>query len=147
MGGMLRRTVLAGALALGLAAPLAPAVAVGAAEGLTLTASGAALGPGRTSVVLQGTYTCGPFASGRPDRGVIDLTVQQVRRVGTVTAYGYLEPSICDGQAQAFEVTLTGTGSRRFTTGPATWSGSGYVEGDTGLQHVHVEPTAITITP
>jgi hypothetical protein len=148
MGGNLRRTVLlvVATTAMVLGSWLAPPAQATADSGLALTASSAKLGPGRTSVVLRGTYTCGPFASGRPDRGVIDLTVQQVRRAGTVTAFGYLEPSVCDGRAQSYAVTLTGTGGLRFTTGPATWSGSGYVEGDTGLQHVHVDATPIIIT-
>jgi hypothetical protein len=53
---------------LGLTAALLPAVGLAADAGLTLTADTATLGPHRTSVVLAGTYTCGPFASGRPDR-------------------------------------------------------------------------------
>lgn len=146
MGGVVRRAVLLVAVVAAVAVgPVATAVDA-ADGGLTLTASRARLGPGRTSVVLQGTYTCGPFASGRPDRGVIDLTIQQDRRGGTVTAYGYVEPSVCDGTPQGFTATLTGTGTGRFTTGPATWSGGGYVEGDGGLQHGQVDPTVITIT-
>ena len=30
--------------------------------------------------------------------------------------------------------------------GAAAWSASGYVEGDTGVQHVQVPPTLITLT-
>jgi hypothetical protein len=41
---------------------------------------------------------------------VIDLTVEQVRRDRTVAAFGFLEPSVCDGTSQPFAVTLTGTG-------------------------------------
>jgi hypothetical protein len=128
------------------AAALAPATAVAADGGLTLSASGARLGPGRTTVVLEGTYSCGPFASGLPDRGVLDLTVQQVRRGRTVTALGYLEPTVCDGTAQDYAATLTTIDGARFTTGPATWTGSGYVEGDSTMQHVHVGPEPITLT-
>jgi hypothetical protein len=97
-------------------------------------------------VVLRGSYSCGPFASGLPDRGAIDLSIQQRRRGNTVTALGFLEPSVCDGTSQRFNVTLTGTGEQRFQAGAATWAASGYVEGDTGLQHVHVAPTPIRIT-
>jgi hypothetical protein len=131
---------------LALLAALIPAAGAAADTGLTLTADTATLGPRRTSVVLGGTYSCGPFASGRPDRGVIDLSVQQTRMGDTVTAYGFLEPSVCDGTSQPFEVTLTGTGGKRFQRGAATWSGSGYVEGDTGLQSVQVPPTPIVLT-
>jgi hypothetical protein len=113
--------------------------------GLALTADTATLGPHRTSVVLAGTYSCGPFASGRPDRGVIDLSVQQPHSGGPVTAIGYLEPAVCDGAAQPFEVMLTGTGGR-FQRGAATWIASGYVEDDTGTQTVEVPPTPIVLT-
>ena len=113
---------------------------------VAVTATTATLSPGGTSVVLEGTYSCGPFASGRPDRGVIDLTVRQTAKGDTVTAFGFLEPSVCDGSAQPFAVTLTGTGGRRFQRGAATWSASGYVEGDTGTQNVHVPPTPIVLT-
>ena len=119
---------------------------VAAQDGLTVTATSAELGPHRTSVVLRGSYSCGPFASGAPDRGVIDLSIEQVRRGHTVAAYGFLEPSVCDGTSQPFDVVLTGTGGQRFRAGGATWAGSGYVEGDTGLQHVQVAPTPITLT-
>jgi hypothetical protein len=130
---------------LALTAALIPATGA-AATGLTVTADTATLGPQRTSVVLAGTYSCGPFASGRPDRGVIDLTVQQTRMGDTVTAIGYLEPAVCDGSAQPFAVTLTGTGGKRFQRGAATWTASGYVEGDTGMQNVNVLPTPIVLT-
>ena len=125
---------------------VAGAPPVSADPGLTLSASGAELGPGRTSVVVSGEYSCGPFASGLPDRGVIDFTVVQVRGRRTVTAYGYLEPTVCIGTDQPFAATLTVTGTTPFRKGAATWSASGYVEGDTGLQHVTVPPTAITLT-
>jgi hypothetical protein len=77
---------------------------------------------------------------------VIDLSVQQDRESGTVAAFGFLEPAVCDGSTQPFEVTLTGTGGKRFRQDAATWSASGYVEGDTGLQHVQVPPTPIALT-
>ena len=149
MGGMLRRTVLVVVIAVTMAVTAAPVLsgtAAAAADGLTLSASGARLEPGRTTVVLEGSYSCGPFASGLPDRGVFDLTVQQVRRGRTVTAIGYYEPSVCDGSSQSFAATLTTVDGARFTTGPATWTGSGYVEGDSGLQNVHVGPEPITLT-
>ena len=119
--------------------------ATAAAAGLTVTARSAELDRSRTSVVLRGNYSCGPFASGRPDRGVVDLSLEQMRRGQTVTAIGYLYPTICDGTSQRFRVTLTATGDQRLRTGAATWAASGYVEGDTRLQHVHVPPTPITL--
>jgi hypothetical protein len=130
---------------LALTALLIPAAGVAADAGLTMTAETATLGPHRTSVVLRGTYSCGPFASGRPDRGVIDLSIDQHQPSGTVAAFGFLEPAVCDGTSQPFEVTLTGTGGRRFRQGGATWIASGYVEGDTGVQFVQVPPTPIVL--
>jgi hypothetical protein len=130
---------------LALVAACIPAAGVAADAGLTVTADTATLGPHRTSVVLAGTYSCGPFASGRPDRGVIDLSVEQRQSSGTVTAFGFLEPAVCDGTSQPFQVTLTGTGGKRFQRAAATWGASGYVEGDTGVQNVHVPPTPIML--
>jgi hypothetical protein len=74
------------------------------------------------------------------------LSVQQDRAGSTVAAHGFLEPAVCDGTSHRFEVTLTGTGGKRFRQGAATWSASGYVEGDTGVQTVHVPPTPIVLT-
>jgi hypothetical protein len=133
-------------LLVGLIAALIPAVGLAADAGLTLRAGTATLGPDRTSVVLRGTYTCGPFASGRPDRGVIDLTVEQNRAGDLVRAFGFLEPTVCDGTSQQFQAPLTGTDGQRFKQGAATWSASGYVEGDTGMQNVFVPPTGIALT-
>jgi hypothetical protein len=144
MGTAVGRTIVF--LAVVSAMAVAGARVVAAQDGLTVTATSAELGPQRTSVVLRGSYTCGPFASGVPDRGVIDLSIEQVGRGRTVAAYGFLEPSVCDGTSQPFDVVLTGTGGKRFRAGAATWAGSGYVEGDTGLQHVQVAPTPITLT-
>ena len=143
MSTLLGRTI--GLLAVVGAVTVGGPAAASLADGLTVTARSAELDRSRTSVVLRGNYSCGPFASGRPDRGVVDLSLAQVRRAQTVTAIGYLEPSICDGTSQRFRVTLTGTGGQRFGTGAATWAASGYVEGDTRLQHVHVPPTPITL--
>jgi hypothetical protein len=131
---------------LGLTAVLIPAVGSAADAGLSVTATTATLSPGGTSVVLEGTYSCGPFASGRPDRGVIDLSIQQRHAGRTVAAIGYLEPAVCDGTSEPFEVTLTSTDGGRLRKGAATWSASGYVEGDTGTQNVHVLPTPIALT-
>jgi hypothetical protein len=144
MGTVVRRTI--ALVVVVWAVTVGGAGVVAAQDGLTVTATSAELGPHRTSVVLRGSYSCGPFASGVPDRGVIDLSIEQVRRGHTVAAHGFLEPSICDGSTQPFGVVLTGTGGQRFRAGAATWTGSGYVEGDTGLQHVQVGPTPITLT-
>jgi hypothetical protein len=77
---------------------------------------------------------------------VIDLTVQQVMGRRTVTAYGYLEPTACKGADQPFATTLTVTVTTPFRVRHATWSASGYVEGDTGLQHARLAPTPTSHT-
>jgi hypothetical protein len=145
MSSLARRTIPLLAVVCAVAVGGASAAAA-AAVGLTVTANSAELGRDGTSVVLRGSYSCGPFASGFPDRGVIDLSIKQDRRGNTVTAFGFLEPTACDGSSQPYRVTLTGTGGERLRTGAATWAASGYVEGDTGLQHVQVDPTGITLT-
>ena len=144
MSRWVRWAAVAVLVSLGAVAGASPSAS--ADPGLTLSASSANLGSGRTTVTLTGQYSCGPFASGVPDRGVIDLTVVQAKGRRTVTAYGYLEPTVCDGTDQPFAATLTVTGTTLFQKGAATWSASGYVEGDTGLQHVTVPPTPITLT-
>jgi len=125
---------------------LAPAGAASAvAEGLTVTARSATLNAAGASVTVAGTYSCGPFTTGVPDRGVIDMTVTQSAGGVVVNGYGYLEPTACDGAAHRYAVAVTTSGGQRFRRGPAQWSASGYVEGDGGLQHGFVPPTAIRI--
>jgi hypothetical protein len=122
----------------------APAAAL---AGLTVTGRHAFLGTDNASIVLVGQYTCGPFPSGVPDRGVIDMSItQRVNRVD-VTGFGFLTPTVCDGLAQWYAVELPAQrGGTRFTAGTARWSASGYVEGPDGvLQHVSVPPTAIRV--
>ena len=123
-----------------------PATPVSAAEGLNVDIDAGVLGSGRTTVVVVGDYSCGPFTSGVPDRGTIDITVEQRHGGRTVTGYGYLEPTVCDGTDQPFTATVTAVGTSRFRVGAATWSASGYVEGDSTLQHTSVPPTALALT-
>jgi hypothetical protein len=130
-------------LSIALLAPTGAASAVG--DGLTVTARSAVLNAGGTSVTLAGTYSCGPFTTGVPDRGVIDLTVTQSGAGVVVNGYAYLEPAVCDGAAHRYAVEVTTFGEQRLRRGPAHWSASGYVEGDGGMQHSSVPPTAIRI--
>jgi hypothetical protein len=138
----------AAVLTLGLAATaVIPAGAATAAAGLTVDARRALLSADRTQVVLVGSYSCGPFAGGVPERGVIDLGVNQVVAGFEVRAIGYLEPTRCDGASHDYAVPLeTVEGTLRRAA--ATWSASGYVEGDApdgGFQHVHVPPSPIRL--
>jgi hypothetical protein len=138
-------TVLAMSVVTLSAALLVPTGPSAAQAGLTITAQSALRNPGGLSVTLAGTYSCGPFTNGVPDRGVIDFTVTQSIGDVPVTGYGYLEPTVCDGAAHRYAVEVTTFGERKFRRGPAQWSASGYVEGDGGLQHGSVPPTAIRI--
>jgi hypothetical protein len=139
------RTVLAGAVLALIPALLAPTGAAAAAAGLTVTAGSAVRNPGGMSVTLTGTYSCGPFAAGVPDRGVIDFTVSQTAAAGTVNGYGYLDPTVCDGAAHPYAIEVTTFGEQAFRRGPAQWSASGYVEGDGTMQNGGAPPTPIRI--
>jgi hypothetical protein len=122
--------------------PASPASAV--ADGFTVTARAGSLQAGGTTVTLAGRYTCGPFAGGVPDRGVVDLTLTQTVDGMVTTAFGFLTPTVCDGRPQRYAVNLTAVNGT-FQPGRALWSASGYVEGSTGLQSVSVPPTPIRI--
>jgi hypothetical protein len=120
--------------------PSAPA----AAAGLTVTGRYASLGDDPASVILVGQYSCGPFPAGVPDRGVLDLSVRQTVGGAAVNGIGYLEPRVCNGEAQWYAAEVVATAGT-FTRANARWSASGYVEGPGGLQNVHVPPTLIRI--
>ena len=131
-------------LPLALVAVMLPVEATGARTGLTFEAKRAELAADRTVVVLRGTYSCGPFPGGVPERGVIDLTVRQTRPDRQTTGFGFFEPAICNGTVQRFAASVTAV-SGSFRRGPASWSASGYVEGVTGSQNVFVPDTPIHI--
>lgn len=133
------------ALLLALTFIVVPATAASAAPGLTVTARWALLGDDPTAVVLVGRYSCGPFPAGVPDRGVIDMGVDQVVDGVTVRGIGYLTPTVCDGQPQWYAVELTTYGGLTFRRATAAWSASGYVEGGGGMQNVYVPPARIRI--
>ncbi|HYN96247.1 MAG TPA: hypothetical protein VES42_20575 [Pilimelia sp.] len=129
--------------ALAAAALVVPATPA-AAAGLTITGRYAFLGDTAASVVLVGQYSCGPFPGGVPERGVLDLSVEQVINGVRVNGIGYLEPTVCTGAPQWYATELSAyTGS--FVPGAARWSASGYVEGGGGMQHVHVPPAPVRI--
>jgi hypothetical protein len=141
----MRRVLTVLATAVLATALLVPTGAAAARAGLTVTAGSVVRSPGGMSVTLTGTYSCGPFAAGVPDRGVIDLTVSQAGTAGAINGYGYLDPTACDGAAHPYTVELTTYGEQAFRRGPAQWSASGYVEGDGTMQHGGVAPTPIRI--
>jgi hypothetical protein len=135
-----RVLVVAVLAAVALVVPSTPAVAAG----LTITGRYALLGDTATSVVLVGQYSCGPFPTGVPDRGVLDLEIRQDVNGTPVNAIGYLTPTVCTGEPQWYAAELSAV-EGSFVRANARWSASGYVEGDGGLQNVHVPPTRIRI--
>jgi hypothetical protein len=140
------RSALAASVLILSAALVVPAGAAAAtAAGLTFTGRSAVRHAGGLSATLSGTYSCGPFTGGVPDRGVVDLTVSQTVAGVVVNGYGYLYPTACDGAARRYAVEVTTFGEQGFRRGAAQWSGSGYVEGDGGMQHGFVPPTPIQI--
>ncbi|MEJ3741674.1 hypothetical protein WEI85_00025 [Actinomycetes bacterium KLBMP 9797] len=133
-------------LFLSLVLTLAPAATATAADaGLTVSARWALLSDDPATVVLVGEYTCGPFPGGVPDRGVIDLGVDQRVNGATRRGIGYLTPTVCDGAPQWFAAGVSTVDGNAFRRANATWSASGYVEGAGGLQHGSVPPTTIQI--
>jgi hypothetical protein len=131
-------------LTLTLLMPASTAAANGTDAAPTITAQWALFNGGGGGVVLVGQYTCGPFPSGVPDRGVIDLGVNQIVGGVEVRGIGYLEPRVCDGLPQWYATELTSVAGR-FQRARARWSASGYIEGPGGTQHVFVPPTAIRV--
>ena len=136
----LRRAVLAVIVAATLA--VAPA-AWALDETFGFTIDTARLAADRHTVVVSGTYTCGPFDT--TGAGVVDLTVRQGRTRGI----GYVPILTCDGTAQAFDAEVVSNSDCRFKRGAADATASGYVEGMAGgepfLQTTRVDNRRITI--
>lgn len=141
---MARMAAWTAALPVALVVLVLPVGSAGAQTALTFKTRHANLAADPTAVVLRGTYSCGPFPEGVPDRGVIDLTMRQAGPSEEVTGFGFVEPTVCDGTSQRFTAEVTAV-SGSFRTGLATWSASGYVEGANGTQNVFVPDTPIRI--
>ena len=144
MRSALRRAILTVTVAAVLA--VGPAAwAQGETFGFTIDA--ARLAADRHTVVVSGSYTCGPLdlnvvAGG----GTVDLTVRQ----GRVTGFGYVPIEVCDGTAQDWQEEVTTFGGPIFKRGAARASASGYVQGERDGQPVtqlaSVTNQRITIT-
>jgi hypothetical protein len=128
---------------------VAAALAVGPAawaqdETFGFTVDAAQLAADRHTVVVSGSYTCGPFDEIGP--GIVDLTVVQ----GRTTGFGYVPVLRCDGSAQAYQAEVVANSDRRFKRGAGRATASGYVEGlrdgQTVLQTTRVDNQRITIT-
>ena len=111
-------------------------------ETFGFTIDAARLAADRHTVVVSGSYTCGPFDT---TGGVVDLTVVQ----GRTTGFGSVPILICDGSAQTYQAEVVSNSDRRFKRGAARATASGYVEGVRGeersLQTTRVDNQRITI--
>lgn len=135
-----------------LAVLVAATVAVGPAawaqdETLDFTIDAARLAADRHTVVVSGTYTCGPLdLDVVGGGGTIDLTVRQSR----VEGFGFVPIEICDGTAQTWQEDVTTFGDRLFKHGAARASASGLVNGERDGQpvtlRVDIPDQPITIT-
>jgi hypothetical protein len=91
------------------------------------TVDGARLAADRHTLVVSGTYTCGPLdLDVVGGGGIVDLTVRQ----GRVNGFGYVPIEVCDGTAQAYRVEVTTFGERQLKRGPARATASGFGRGD-----------------
>jgi hypothetical protein len=108
------------------------------------TIDAARLAADRHTVVVSGSYSCGPFDEVGP--GFVDLTVVQ----GRTTGHGSVPILRCDGSAKAYEAELVSNSDRRFKRGAARATASGYVEGvrdgQPFLQTTGIDNQRITIT-
>jgi hypothetical protein len=121
----LRRAV----LAVTVAATLAVAPAVQAQDDtFDFTIDVARLAADRHTVVVRGTYNCGPFDTTGP--GFVDLTVVQ----GRTTGFGSVPILRCDDADQPYRAEVVSNSTREFTRGAASAGASGYVEGMRGGQ-------------
>ena len=145
MNSTTRRVFATLPLALALLLPASTVTASTIVAAPTLNARWALLADDGTSVVLVGQYTCGPYPSGVPERGVIDLSLNQILGGAEVRGIGFLEPRVCDGQPQWYAAELTVSAGGAFQRGRARWSASGYIEGPSGVEPVSVPPTAIRV--
>jgi hypothetical protein len=102
-------------------------------ETLPFSIDRARLATDRHTVVVSGTYTCGPLdLDVVGGGGTIDLTVRQGRVVG----FGFVPIEVCDGAVQAWQADVTTFGERRFKRGAARASASGLVNGERDGQPV-----------
>ena len=127
-----RRAVMVAVVALMVAGPAAWAQD----ETLPFSIDRARLAADRHTVVVSGTYTCGPLnLNVVGGGGTIDLTVRQGRVVG----FGGVQIEVCDGATHAWQEDVTTFGERPFRRGPARAIASGQVRGQRDGQDVTLE--------
>jgi hypothetical protein len=96
-------------------------------ETFEFTVDAARLAGDRHTVVVNGTYTCGPLdLAVVGGGGTVDLTVRQ----GEVVGFGFVPILVCDGTAQTYQAAVTTFGARQFKRGAATVSASGLIHGE-----------------
>jgi hypothetical protein len=96
-------------------------------ETFEFTVGAARLATDRHTVLVSGTYTCGPMdLDVVGGGGTVDLTVRQ----GQVTRFGFVPIEVCDGAAQPYQAEVTTFGTRQFKRGAARASASGIVHGE-----------------
>jgi hypothetical protein len=135
-----------------LAMVVAAAVAAGPAawardETFPFRADKARLAADPHTVVVSGTYSCGPLdLDVVGGGGSVELTVSQ----GQVQGFGYAPVEVCDGSAKAFQGEVTTFGQPVFKRGGATLIAGGQIRGQRDGQDVTLVPTPrrqrITIT-
>jgi hypothetical protein len=116
-------------------------------ETFPFRADTARLAADRHTVVVSGTYTCGPLdLDVVGGGGSVELTVRQ----GLVQGFGYAPIEVCDGNAQAFQAEVTTFGEPAFKRGDATLLAGGQIRGELDGQPVTLTPRPgrqrITIT-
>jgi hypothetical protein len=100
---------------------------------LPFTIDRARLAADRHTVVVSGSYTCGPLdLDVVGGGGTIDLTVRQ----GRVEGFGFVPIEVCDGTTRTWRADVTTFGDRQFRRGAARASASGEVRGERDGQPV-----------
>jgi hypothetical protein len=98
-------------------------------ETFDFTIDAARLAADRHTVVVSGTYTCGPMdLNVVGGGGTVDLTVRQGPVIGF--GFGFVTIEVCDGAAQTYQAEVTAFGQHRFKRGAASASASGIVHGE-----------------
>jgi hypothetical protein len=96
-------------------------------EPFEFTVDAATLAADRHTIVVSGTYTCGPMdLDVVGGGGTVDLTVRQ----GRVTGFGFVPILHCDGSVQTYQAEVTTFGTPQFQRGAARASASGIVHGE-----------------
>jgi hypothetical protein len=100
-------------------------------ETLPFSIDGARLAADRHTVVVGGTYACGPLDLDVVGGGATDLTVRQ-----GAEGFGGVAIEVCDGTIRAWQADVTIFGEHPFKRGAARANASGLVNGERDGQPV-----------